>query len=339
MQLGMVGLGRMGSNLVRRLLPAGHECVVYDVNARAIEELAGEGATGTGSLDELVAALEPPRAVWVMVPAGQIVEQTVGELGERLDAGDTIIDGGNSYYRDDIARAHALSGKGIHYVDVGTSGGVWGLERGYSLMIGGEPAVVERLGPLFETIAPGVDAAPRTPGRSGEPSSEEHGYLHCGPNGAGHFVKMVHNGIEYGAMAAYAEGLNILKHANAGAVTREADAETAPLEHPEDYPYELDLTAVTEVWRRGSVIASWLLDLTAASLFASPELTDFSGRVSDSGEGRWTAIAAIEEGVPAPVLLTAVFSRFASRDLDHFANQALSAMRSQFGGHVEKTAG
>jgi 6-phosphogluconate dehydrogenase len=339
MQLGMVGLGRMGSNLVRRLLPAGHECVVYDVNSRAVKELAGEGAAGTGSLDELIAALEPPRAVWVMVPAGQIVEQTVGELGERLDAGDTIIDGGNSYYRDDIARAHALSGKGIHYVDVGTSGGVWGLERGYSLMIGGEPAVVERLGPLFETIAPGVDAAPRTPGRSGEPSSEEHGYLHCGPNGAGHFVKMVHNGIEYGAMAAYAEGLNILKHANAGAVTREADAETAPLEHPEDYPYELDLTAVTEVWRRGSVIASWLLDLTAASLFASPELTDFSGRVSDSGEGRWTAIAAIEEGVPAPVLLTAVFSRFASRDLDHFANQALSAMRSQFGGHVEKTAG
>jgi 6-phosphogluconate dehydrogenase len=339
MQLGMVGLGRMGSNLVRRLLPAGHECVVYDVNARAIEELAGEGATGTGSLDELVAALEPPRAVWVMVPAGQIVEQTVGELGERMNSGDTIIDGGNSYYRDDIARARALSEKGIHYVDVGTSGGVWGLERGYSLMIGGEPDVVERLGPLFETIAPGVDAAPRTPGRSGEPSSEEHGYLHCGPNGAGHFVKMVHNGIEYGAMAAYAEGLNILKHANAGAVTREADAETAPLEHPEDYPYELDLTAVTEVWRRGSVIASWLLDLTAASLFASPELTDFSGRVSDSGEGRWTAIAAIEEGVPAPVLLTAVFSRFASRDLDHFANQALSAMRSQFGGHVEKTAG
>jgi 6-phosphogluconate dehydrogenase len=339
MQLGMVGLGRMGSNLVRRLLPAGHECVVYDVNARAVEELAGEGATGTGSLDELVAELEPPRAVWVMVPAGQIVEQTVGELGERMDAGDTIIDGGNSYYRDDIARARALSAKGIHYVDVGTSGGVWGLERGYSLMIGGEPAVVERLGPLFATIAPGVDAAPRTPGRSGEPSSEEHGYLHCGPNGAGHFVKMVHNGIEYGAMAAYAEGLNILKHANAGAVTREADAETAPLERPEDYPYELDLTAVTEVWRRGSVIASWLLDLTAASLFASPELTDFSGRVSDSGEGRWTAIAAIEEGVPAPVLLTALFSRFASRELDHFANQALSAMRSQFGGHVEKTAG
>jgi 6-phosphogluconate dehydrogenase len=237
MQLGMVGLGRMGSNLVRRLLPAGHECVVYDVNPGAVEELAGEGATAAGSLDELVAALEPPRAVWVMVPAGQITEQTVGELGERMDAGDTIIDGGNSYYRDDIARAGALSAKGIHYVDVGTSGGVWGLERGYSLMIGGEPDVVERLGPLFETIAPGVDAAPRTPGRSGEPSSAEHGYLHCGPNGAGHFVKMVHNGIEYGAMAAYAEGLNILKHANAGAVTREADAETAPLEHPEDYRY------------------------------------------------------------------------------------------------------
>jgi 6-phosphogluconate dehydrogenase len=338
MQLGMVGLGRMGSNLVRRVLPAGHECVVYDVNADTVGELAGEGATGTGSLDELVAALEKPRAVWVMVPSGQITEQTVSDLGARLDAGDVIIDGGNSYYRDDIARAAALSSKGIHYVDVGTSGGVWGLERGYSLMIGGEAEVVERLGPLFKAIAPGLDAAPRTPGRSGEPASEEHGYLRCGSNGAGHFVKMVHNGIEYGVMAAYAEGLNILEHANAGAVTREADAETAPLEHPEDYPYDLDLTAVTEVWRRGSVIASWLLDLTATSLLQSPTLEDFSGRVSDSGEGRWTAIAAIEEGVPAPVLSAALFSRFSSRDLDHFANQTLSAMRSQFGGHVEKPA-
>jgi 6-phosphogluconate dehydrogenase len=263
-QLGMVGLGRMGSNLVRRLQPAGHECVVYDVNADAVKELVGEGATGVGSLGELVVALAKPRAVWVMVPAGQITEQTVVELGERMEAGDTIIDGGNSHYRDDIARAATLSQKGIHHVDVGTSGGVWGLERGYSLMIGGEEQVVERLGPLFAAIAPGVEAAARTPGRTGEPSSAEHGYLHCGPNGAGHFVKMVHNGIEYGAMAAYAEGLNILRHANAGNVTREADAETAPLEHPEDYPYDLDLTDVTEVWRRGSVIASWLLDLTAS---------------------------------------------------------------------------
>jgi 6-phosphogluconate dehydrogenase len=336
MQLGMVGLGRMGSNLVRRLLAAGHECVVFDVNADTVKDLAGEGATSAGSLEELLAALEKPRAVWVMVPAGGITEKTVGELGDRMDRGDVIIDGGNSYYRDDIARAVALSQKGIHYVDVGTSGGVWGLERGYSLMIGGEDEVVQRLTPLFQAIAPGVQAAPRTPGRTGEPSSAEHGYLHCGPNGAGHFVKMVHNGIEYGAMAAYAEGLNILKHANAGNETREDDAETAPLEHPEDYPYDLDLAAVTEVWRRGSVIASWLLDLTAASLVKSPTLEDFSGRVSDSGEGRWTAIAAIEEGVPAPVLLTALFSRFDSRDLDHFANQTLSAMRSQFGGHVEK---
>jgi 6-phosphogluconate dehydrogenase len=338
MQLGMVGLGRMGSNLVRRLLPAGHECVVFDVSAEAVKELAGEGASGAGSLDELVSALQQPRAVWVMVPSGEITEQTISELGELMEAGDTIIDGGNSYYRDDITRATTLKDKGIHYVDVGTSGGVWGLERGYSLMIGGETEVVERLSPLFEAIAPGVEAAPRTPGRSGEPASVEQGYLHCGANGAGHFVKMVHNGIEYGAMAAYAEGLNILKHANAGAVKREDDAETAPLEHPEDYPYDIDLTAVTEVWRRGSVIASWLLDLTAAALLQSPELEDFSGRVSDSGEGRWTAIAAIEEGVPAPVLTTALFSRFASRDLDHFANQTLSAMRSQFGGHAEKPA-
>jgi 6-phosphogluconate dehydrogenase len=338
MQLGMIGLGRMGSNLVRRLLPAGHECVVYDVNADAVKELEGEGATGTGSLEELIAALRKPRAIWVMVPAGQITEQTISELGERMEAGDAIIDGGNSYYRDDIARATKLSQKGIHYVDVGTSGGVWGLERGYSLMIGGDEQVVERLGPLFAAIAPGVEAAARTPGRTGEPASAEHGYLHCGPSGTGHFVKMVHNGIEYGAMAAYAEGLNILQHANAGKTSRESDSETAPLEHPEDYPYDLNLTDVTEVWRRGSVIASWLLDLTASALFESPELQDFSGRVSDSGEGRWTAIAAIEEGVPAPVLLTALFSRFASRELDHFANQALSAMRSQFGGHAEKPA-
>jgi len=282
--------------------------------------------------------VQKPRAVWVMVPAGQITEQTVSELGELLEAGDTIIDGGNSYYRDDIARAARLAKQDLHYVDVGTSGGVWGLERGYSLMIGGEDEAVQRLGPLFAAIAPGVDAAARTPGRAGEPATAEQGYLHCGSNGAGHFVKMVHNGIEYGAMAAYAEGLNILKHANAGSVQRDSDAETAPLEHPEDYPYDLNLTDVTEVWRRGSVIASWLLDLTASALLASPELEEFSGQVSDSGEGRWTAIAAVEEGVPAPVLLTAVFSRFASRDLDHFADQALSAMRSQFGGHAEKPA-
>jgi 6-phosphogluconate dehydrogenase len=338
MQLGMVGLGRMGSNLVRRLLPAGHECVVFDVNADTVEELAGEGASGAVSLDELISVLQTPRAVWVMVPSGEITEQTITELGERMEAGDTIIDGGNSYYRDDIVRAATLKEKGIHYVDVGTSGGVWGLERGYSLMIGGETDVVDRLSPLFEAIAPGVEAAPRTPGRSGEPASAEQGYLHCGANGAGHFVKMVHNGIEYGAMAAYAEGLNILKHANAGALARESDAETAPLENPEDYPFDIDLADVTEVWRRGSVIASWLLDLTAAALLQSPELVDFSGRVSDSGEGRWTAIAAIEEGIPAPVLTTALFSRYGSRNLDHFANQTLSAMRGQFGGHAEKPA-
>jgi 6-phosphogluconate dehydrogenase len=339
MQLGMVGLGRMGSNLVRRLLPAGHECVVFDVNADTVKELAGEGASGAVSLDELISVLQTPRAVWVMVPSGEITEQTITELGERMEAGDTIIDGGNSYYRDDVVRAATLKEKGIHYVDVGTSGGVWGLERGYSLMIGGETDVVDRLSPLFEAIAPGVEAAPRTPGRSGEPASAEQGYLHCGANGAGHFVKMVHNGIEYGAMAAYAEGLNILKHANAGALARESDAETAPLENPEDYPFEIDLAAVTEVWRRGSVIASWLLDLTAAALLQSPDLVDFSGRVSDSGEGRWTAIAAIEEGIPAYVLTAAVYERFSSRAEGTYANKVLSAMRKQFGGHVEVPSG
>ncbi len=338
MQLGMVGLGRMGSNLVRRLLHAGHECVVFDISAAQIADLAADGATGAGSLAELVENLEKPRAVWLMVPAGEIAEQTVRDLGERMEPGDVIIDGGNSYYRDDIARASALGEKGIHYLDVGTSGGVWGLERGYCLMIGGEPAVVERFGPLFEAIAPGVESAPRTPGRLGRPASAERGYLHCGPVGAGHFVKMVHNGIEYGVMAAYAEGLNILKNANAGSVAREADAETAPLEHPEYYQYELDIASVAEVWRRGSVIASWLLDLTAQALLESPDLHEYSGRVSDSGEGRWTAIAAIEEGVPAPVLLTALASRFASRDLDLFANQTLAAMRRKFGGHAEKPA-
>jgi 6-phosphogluconate dehydrogenase len=338
MQLGMVGLGRMGSNLVRRLLPAGHECVVFDVDRSAVANLEAEGATGTGSLDELVAKLDKPRAVWIMVPAGQIAEQTVRDLGERMERGDVIIDGGNSYYRDDIARAAALAEQQIHYLDVGTSGGVWGLERGYCLMIGGDTAVVERLQPLFEAIAPGVEAAPRTPGRKGRPATAERGFLHCGPVGAGHFVKMVHNGIEYGVMAAYAEGLNILKNANAGAVQREADAETAPLEQPEYYQYEIDIPSVAEVWRRGSVIASWLLDLTAQALLESPDLHEYSGRVSDSGEGRWTAIAAIEESVPAPVLLTALASRFGSRGLDLFADQTLSAMRKQFGGHVEKPA-
>ncbi|MGH9129153.1 MAG: phosphogluconate dehydrogenase (NAD(+)-dependent, decarboxylating) [Acidimicrobiales bacterium] len=336
MQLGMVGLGRMGANLVRRLMAAGHECVVFDVDPKAVEALGSVGATASTGLDDFVAKLKPPRAAWVMVPAGGITEKTVSSLAQRLSDGDTIIDGGNSYYRDDIARAAAVAGKGIHYVDVGTSGGVWGLDRGYCLMIGGEDEVVERLGPIFAAIAPGVEAAPRTPGRTGDPSPAEQGFLHCGPNGAGHFVKMVHNGIEYGMMAAYAEGLNILRNANAGATERTADAETAPMENPEFYRYDLDLPEVAEVWRRGSVVASWLLDLTAAAMASSPDLAQFSGRVSDSGEGRWTSIAAIEEGVPAPVLASALYSRFASRDLDHFANQVLSAMRSEFGGHAEK---
>jgi 6-phosphogluconate dehydrogenase len=341
MQLGMIGLGRMGSNLVRRLMGAGHDCVVFDIDPGAAKDLVAEGAIAASSPEDLVARLSAPRAAWVMVPAGAHTETTVMGLAAHMAADDVIIDGGNSYYRDDIARAGTLRERGIHYVDVGTSGGVWGLERGYSLMIGGEDRVVERLGPLFAAIAPGVNAAARTPGRTGEPTTAEHGYLHCGPNGAGHFVKMVHNGIEYGAMAAYAEGLNILHNANVGAdaAARASDAETAPLAHPEFYRYDLDLAAVTEVWRRGSVIASWLLDLTAAALVASPTLTEFSGRVSDSGEGRWTALAAIEEGVPAPVLTTALFDRFGSRELDHFANQVLSAMRSQFGGHAEKPAG
>jgi len=339
MELGMVGLGRMGANLVRRVSGAGHHCVVFDVNPVAVEALEAEGAKGATSLKDLVASMSAPRAVWVMVPAGDITARTVSALADHLEAGDVIIDGGNSYYRDDIARAEALRAKGIHHVDVGTSGGVWGLERGYCLMIGGEDEVVERLGPLFATIAPGPAAAERTPGRTGEPSQAEHGYLHCGPNGAGHFVKMVHNGIEYAAMAAYAEGLNILKNANAGAVSREADAETAPMENPQFYRYDLDLASVTEVWRRGSVISSWLLDLTAQAFVQAPDLSGYSGHVSDSGEGRWTAIAAIEEGVPAPVIATALSSRFDSRDLDHFANQVLSAMRKGFGGHEEKPAG
>jgi 6-phosphogluconate dehydrogenase len=338
MQLGMVGLGRMGANLVRRLMRDGHECVVYDVNPDAVKQLAGEGATGADSLDEFVTKLDKPRAAWVMVPAGEITERTVDDLAERLEPGDAIIDGGNSYYRDDMRRSAALADKGIDYVDCGTSGGVFGLERGYCLMIGGPDEAVKRLDPIFATIAPGVEAAGRTPGLSGDPSTAEHGYLHCGPSGAGHFVKMVHNGIEYGIMAAYAEGLNILKHADAGLHPREADAETAPLTDPQFYEYDLDIPAVAEVWRRGSVVGSWLLDLTAAALAASPELEEFEGRVSDSGEGRWTSIAAIEEGVPAPVLSSALYSRFASRDLDDFADRVLSAMRKQFGGHAEKPA-
>jgi 6-phosphogluconate dehydrogenase len=335
-QLGMVGLGRMGANLVRRLMRDGHDCVVYDVNPDPIKQLEGEGAGGAASLKELAAKLDAPRAVWVMVPAGEITEATVHEVADVLDSGDAIIDGGNSYYRDDIRRSQELAERGIDYIDCGTSGGVFGLDRGFCLMIGGPDAAVERLDPIFKTIAPGADSAERTPGRTGDPDTAEDGYLHCGPSGAGHFVKMVHNGIEYGVMAAYAEGLNILKNANAGKVAREADAETAPLEHPEYYQYDLDIPEIAEVWRRGSVIGSWLLDLTAAALQESPDLADFAGRVSDSGEGRWTSIAAIEEGVPAGVLTTALYERFASRDLDDFADKVLSAMRQQFGGHAEK---
>jgi 6-phosphogluconate dehydrogenase len=336
MQLGMIGLGRMGANIVRRLMRDGHECVVYDVNPDAISELAGEGATGADSLEDFAAKLSKPRAGWVMVPAGDITEQTVKDVAAVFEEGDAIIDGGNSYYRDDIRRAAMVGEKGIDYIDCGTSGGVFGLDRGYCLMIGGPDGAVERLDPIFKTIAPGVDSAERTPGRSGDPTPAENGYLHCGPNGAGHFVKMVHNGIEYGIMAAYAEGLNILKNADAGKHQREADAETAPLDHPEYYQYEMNIPEIAEVWRRGSVVGSWLLDLTAAALAESPDLAEFEGRVSDSGEGRWTSIAAIDEGVPAPVLTGALYSRFASRDLDDFANKVQSAMRKQFGGHDEK---
>jgi 6-phosphogluconate dehydrogenase len=335
-ELGVVGLGRMGANMVRRLMREGHRCVVYDVNQDAIDALAGEGAEGAGSLAELAEKLTAPRAVWVMVPAGDITEKTVAEVAAALEAGDAVIDGGNSYYRDDIRRAGELAERDIDYVDCGTSGGVFGIDRGYCLMIGGPDRAVERLDPIFATLAPGVESAERTPGAEGEPTPAENGYLHCGPAGAGHFVKMVHNGIEYGVMAAYAEGLNILRNADTGAREREADAETAPLEHPEYYQYDIDLPAVAEVWRRGSVIGSWLLDLTAAALRESPDLDDFAGRVSDSGEGRWTSIAAIDEGVPAPVLTTALYSRFSSRDEGEFAGKVLSAMRKQFGGHEEK---
>jgi 6-phosphogluconate dehydrogenase len=337
MQLGMVGLGRMGANLVRRLMRDRHECVVFDVFPDAVKALTGEGAAGADSLEDFVARLSKPRAAWIMVPAA-IAGDTVNQLAELMEPGDIIIDGGNSYYRDDVDRAAALKPKGIHYVDVGTSGGVFGLERGFCLMIGGEDDVVSHLDPVFRTIAPGIDSAPRTPGLTGEPSNAEQGYLHCGPNGAGHFVKMVHNGIEYGMMAAYAEGLNVLKHANAGKVQRDDDAETTPLREPQYYQYDVDVGAAAEVWRRGSVVASWLLDLAAHSLSVSPDLADFEGRVSDSGEGRWTSIAAIDEGVPTPILTTALYERFTSRGSADFADKVLSAMRKEFGGHDEKSA-
>ena len=336
MQLGMIGLGRMGANMVRRLMSAGHECVVFDRDPDAVATLVQEGATGASQAAELVARLRPPRAIWMMVPAA-VVDDAIAELAEHLTPGDTLIDGGNSYYKDDIARAARLASKGLHYVDVGTSGGVWGLERGYCLMIGGEDDPVRRLEPVFSTLAPGMGDIPRTAGRTGEPGPSEQGYLHCGPGGAGHFVKMVHNGIEYGLMAAYAEGLNILRHANVGRQAHTVDAETTPLREPQAFQYDIDLAEVAEVWRRGSVVASWLLDLTANALVASPELEGFSGRVSDSGEGRWTSIAAIESGTPARVLTTALYDRFTSRGESDFADRILSAMRYQFGGHIEKT--
>jgi 6-phosphogluconate dehydrogenase len=338
-QLGMVGLGRMGSNIVRRLLRNGHPCAAFDLNPNAVGGLAAEGATGAGSLAELADALEPPRNVWVMVPAGAPTEDAIGGLAEVLEPGDVVIDGGNTYYRDDVRRAAELATRGIAYVDCGTSGGVYGLDRGFCLMVGcGDDAVWERLEPIFRSLAPGVEAAPRTAGASGDAGPAEHGYLRVGPVGAGHLVKMVHNGIEYGLMASFAEGLNILRHANAGTAQAAADAETAPLRDPASYRYDIDVAAVAELWRRGSVVASWLLDLTAAALRASPDLDGFAGRVSDSGEGRWTAIAAIEEGVPAGVLTSALYARFSSRGQDDFANRVLSAMRNEFGGHVERPA-
>ena len=336
-QLGMIGLGRMGANLVRRLMADGHRCVVYDVNASVVDELAGEGAVGAKKLKDFVTKLEKPRAVWLMVPAA-IVQPTLDQLVPLLDADDVVIDGGNSYYRDDISRAKDLAPKGIHYVDCGTSGGVWGLERGYCLMIGGESAAVKRLDPLFKTIAPGKGDVESTPSRTRTDGTATDGYLHCGPNGAGHFVKMVHNGIEYGMMAAIAEGLSIIKHADAGKKTSEVDAETTPLRDPEAYQYEIDVAEVAEVWRRGSVVGSWLVDLTADALARSPGLDDFSGRVSDSGEGRWTVLAAVDTGVPAAVITTALFERFESRGNGDYTDKILSAMRSEFGGHVEKKA-
>ncbi len=338
MQLGMIGLGRMGANMVRRLVKAGHQCVAFDRNAESVKQVAQDGATAATSLDELVKKLKRPRVVWLMVPAA-VVDATLQELVAKLDAEDIVIDGGNSYYIDDIRRAKELTTKGLHYVDVGTSGGVWGLERGYCQMIGGEKQIVEHLDPIFKSLAPGRGDIARTPGREKVPGTAEEGYLHCGPSGAGHFVKMVHNGIEYGLMAAYAEGLNVLKHANAGSGTREVDAETTPLRNPENYRYDFLLADVAEVWRRGSVVASWLLDLTAISLLEQPSLERFSGRVSDSGEGRWTILAAIESTTPAPVLTASLYERFVSRGEDDFAAKLLSAMRFQFGGHLEKAAG
>ncbi|MEY4169267.1 MAG: hypothetical protein RLZ94_340 [Actinomycetota bacterium] len=338
MQLGMIGLGRMGANIVRRIMRDGHSAVVYDRDPAAVAALVAEGAVGADSLADLAAKMTAPRNVWIMVPAGAITEAVVSELGGLLERGDTMIDGGNSYYRDDIRRSASLRPQGIHYVDCGTSGGVWGLDRGYSLMIGGDDEAVNRLDPIWESVAPGVDSAPRTADRTGALLPGEAGWLHCGPSGAGHFVKMVHNGIEYGLMAAYAEGLNILKHADTGLRQREADAETAPLEHPEYYQYSFDLPAITEVWRRGSVVGSWLLDLTALALSRSGDLAEFSGRVSDSGEGRWTSIAAIEEGVPAPVLTEALYSRFDSQGMADFAYRVMSAQRKEFGGHDEKSS-
>jgi len=335
MQLGMVGLGRMGASLVQRLTKDGHKCVVYDANSTAVKKIVGRGVQGAVSLDELIAKLAKPRAAWVMVPAG-VTGKTVEELASRMEAGDIIIDGGNSYYRDDLQRAKAFKGKGIHYVDCGTSGGVFGLERGFCLMIGGKDQVVKHLDPIFKSIAPGVKAAPRTPGKKGGASSAENGYLHCGPTGAGHFVKMVHNGIEYGMMAAYAEGLNILKNADVGLHQRAENAETTPLRDPDAYKYQIDIGQVAEVWRRGSVVASWLLDLTAAALLEDSDLGEFTGRVSDSGEGRWTIAAATDEAVPVPVLSAALYERFSSRGDADFANRVLSAMRKQFGGHDEK---
>ncbi len=334
MQLGMIGLGRMGANLVRRLMRDGHRCVAYDVNPDAVKALVAEGATGTESLADFVAKLDKPRSIWIMVPAG-IVQQTLDELVPLLDADDVVIDGGNSYYRDDITRSKALKEKGLHFIDCGTSGGVWGLDRGYCLMIGGEPGPVQRLDSLFKTIAPGKSSAEPTPGRT-EGGTAEQGYLHCGPAGAGHFVKMVHNGVEYGMMAAIAEGLSIIKHADAGLHTEQVDAETAPLRSPEAYQYQIDVGEVAELWRRGSVVGSWLVDLTAAAFAKSPSLDDFSGHVSDSGEGRWTVLAAVDTGVPASVIAASLYERFESRDNGAFTGKILSAMRSEFGGHAEK---
>ncbi len=338
MQLGMIGLGRMGANMVRRLTRGGHRCVVYDRNSSSVAQMAAEGAAGASALDDFVRKLSKPRAVWMMVPAA-VVDSTLDDLAPLLESGDIVIDGGNSYYIDDIRRSKQLAARGIEYVDVGTSGGVWGLERGYCQMIGGPAQVVQHLDPIFKTLAPGRGQIDRTPGREKSPGTAEDGYLHCGPSGAGHFVKMVHNGIEYGLMAAYAEGLNVLKHADAGRTQREIDAETTPLRDPEHYQYDFNLADVAEVWRRGSVVASWLLDLTARALFEEPQLEKFSGHVSDSGEGRWTILAAIEESAPVPVLSAALFQRFASRGESDFADKLLSAMRFQFGGHLERKSG